>query len=151
MVPSEIVQNQGGMEEDVNLNLLSEPANNLNPGNFTDLICWQKCRDLRIELSLLVKSFPDEEKSRLSDQIIRASRSVTNNIAEGFGRFHYKESLKFYYFSRGSIAEIQDHLMIASEEGYISSDELSQFLNKLTEFSKILNGYIGFVVSKIKS
>lgn len=60
---------------------------------FEDLECWKLGKDLRIELSKLVKSFHNDEKYSLVSQIIRASRSVTNNIAEGYGRFHYKETL----------------------------------------------------------
>ena len=67
---------------------------------FTDLEVWQKSRELRIKISELTKSFPAEEKYRLSDQIIRSSRSIGNNIAEGHGRFHYVDSSKFNNCSR---------------------------------------------------
>jgi len=62
---------------------------------FEDLDVWKKSRDFRIEISDLIKKFPAEEKYRLTDQLIRASRSVTANIAEGHGRFHYLDNLKF--------------------------------------------------------
>ena len=55
--------------------------------NFEYLEVWKECRMLRKDVSLLVKGFPIEEKFRLNDQLIRASRSVTANIAEGHGRF----------------------------------------------------------------
>jgi len=54
---------------------------------FTDLEVWKKSRVIRQDVSKLVKSFPAEEKYRLVDQVIRSSRSVGNNIAEGHGRF----------------------------------------------------------------
>jgi four helix bundle protein len=57
--------------------------------SFTDLEVWKKARILRNNISDLTKSFSAEEKYRLSDQIIRSSRSIGNNIAEGHGRFHY--------------------------------------------------------------
>jgi hypothetical protein len=57
--------------------------------SFEELQCWQACREVRQYISKLVKSYPKDEKYRLVDNMIRASRSTTHNIAEGFGRFHY--------------------------------------------------------------
>jgi four helix bundle protein len=62
---------------------------------FMDLEVWKKSRLLRNDISVLTKSFPSEEKYRLNDQIIRSSRSVGNNIAEGHGRYHYADAAKF--------------------------------------------------------
>jgi len=59
-----------------------------------DLNVWKKCRELKNELTKIAKGLPAEEKFRLTDQIIRASRSITNNIAEGYGRFHYQENIQ---------------------------------------------------------
>ncbi|MGB7841205.1 MAG: four helix bundle protein, partial [Salinimicrobium sp.] len=55
--------------------------------SFEDLNCWKAARKLRIEISDLIKQFPDYEKFELVSQMRRASRSVTHNIAEGYGRF----------------------------------------------------------------
>jgi four helix bundle protein len=57
--------------------------------DFRDLDVWKKCREIRIMIWKLSRKFPEEEKYRLSDQMIRASRSSTANIAEGYGRFHF--------------------------------------------------------------
>ena len=81
--------------------------------SFKDLEVWKKSRALRRELSLLVKTFPAEENYRLTDQLIRAGRSVTANIAEGYGRYHYQENIQFCRQSRGSLTEVQDHLTVA--------------------------------------
>ncbi|NBS53827.1 MAG: four helix bundle protein, partial [Spartobacteria bacterium] len=54
---------------------------------------------------------PKEEKYRLGDQLTRASRSITANIAEGYGRFHYLDSSKFFSNARGSTYEVLDHLI----------------------------------------
>lgn len=58
---------------------------------FEDLGCWKEVQILRKSLKTLCQTLPKNEEYLLKSQIIRASRSVTNNIAEGFGRFHYKE------------------------------------------------------------
>ena len=130
-------------------NLINDPTENYSIGNFKDLICWQKCRELRIQLEKMTLSFPKDEKTRLADQIIRASRSTTNNIAEGFGRFHYKDSIRFYYISRGSLSELLDHLTIAYDNGIIEKSTLLELENLSHEAARILNGYINFINSKI--
>ncbi len=61
----------------------------------SELESWKSARQLRIAISDLVKSFPADEKFRLKDQIIRSSRSIPANIAEGYGRFHYQENIQF--------------------------------------------------------
>ena len=75
-----------------------------------------------------MKKFPSDEKYRLADQIIRSSRSIGNNIAEGHGRFHYADSSKFLINARGSAAETIDHLIIALDHNYIT-DEVLENLN----------------------
>lgn len=87
---------------------------------FEDLNCWKKARSLRIKISSLAKSFPKEEKFVLVSQIVRASRSVTHNIAEGYGRFHYKENAQFCRISRASLYEVLDEAITAYDEKYIS-------------------------------
>jgi four helix bundle protein len=113
--------------------------------SFTDLESWKISRILRNEISELIKTFPPEEKYRLSDQIIRSSRSIGNNIAEGHGRFHYIDSVKFFLNARGSASETIDHLYVALDEGYITT-EIFNKLNKLCEdCSKLINGYINYL------
>ena len=94
---------------------------------FTDLEVWQKARLFRSNISVLVKSFPAEEKYRLGDQIVRSSRSVGNNIAEGHGRFHYIDSARFLINARGSLIETLDHLIIALDEKYITEEDFNKF------------------------
>lgn len=62
---------------------------------FEDLECWQAATEVRRFIMKLVKKFPPEEKYSLANNMTRASRSVTQNIAEGFGRFHYQENVQF--------------------------------------------------------
>lgn len=118
--------------------------------SFEELECWKKATVLRKQLSILVKAFPSEEKYRLCDQIIRASRSVTANIAEGFGRFHYQENIQFCRQSRGSLYELIDHLIVASDEKYITIEQLNDFKKEIHECLAILNGFINYL-SKAKS
>jgi four helix bundle protein len=83
--------------------------------SFTELEVWKQARVIRRYISELVKSFPTEEKYRLTDQIIRSSRSIGNNLAEGHGRFHYQDNIRFCIMALGS-TETLDHLLIAFDE-----------------------------------
>ena len=75
---------------------------NENPyKNFTDLEVWKKAREFKNQIAELIKIFPQEEKYRLADQIIRASRSINSNISEGHGRFTYET--KFTFVSRQEV------------------------------------------------
>lgn len=69
--------------------------------SFEDLDCWKKATELRRSISSMCNGFPKDEKYRITDQMIRCSRSVTNNIAEGYGRYHYQENIQFCRHSRG--------------------------------------------------
>jgi four helix bundle protein len=113
--------------------------------SFEELKCWQKIASLRKKLSALVKAFPTEEKYRLVDQITRASRSATANIAEGYGRFHYQEFIQFCRHSRGSLYEIVDHLIVACDEGLISEQSLKELKAEIHECLAILNGFINYL------
>lgn len=112
---------------------------------FEELDCWKRANTLRVNLSALVKSFPSEEKFRLTDQIIRASRSVTANIAEGYGRFHYQEYTQFCRQSRGSLYELMDHLIVASDERYITGEQLNDYKQQISDCLAVLNGFINYL------
>ncbi len=112
---------------------------------FEDLEIWQLARDFRNKISDLVKKLPSEEKYRLSDQMIRASRSVTANIAEGYGRYHYQENIQFCRQSRGSLFEIIDHLTVALDEGHITDNVLKQLKEDIMVMIRKLNGYIRYL------
>lgn len=109
---------------------------------FEDLEVWKNCRDLRNRLSNMTKQFPVEEKYRLIDQLKRASRSATANIAEGYGRFHYQENIQFCRQSRGSLYEVLDHFICALDEQYIDNETFNESKADLEKCIALLNGYI---------
>ena len=67
---------------------------------FEELEVWKKARELKIEISQLVKTFPPEEKYRLTDQLLRSSRSINAQIAEGHGRRTWPDRLRFSVIAR---------------------------------------------------
>jgi four helix bundle protein len=113
--------------------------------SFTDLEIWKKARVLRNNITGLVKSFPVEEKYRLTDQIIRSSRSIGNKIAEGHGRFHYADAAKFLINARGSASETIDHLYIAMDDKIIDERIFELFKRDREECMKMINGYINYL------
>ena len=116
--------------------------------SFEDLQCWQACREVRIFITELVKSYPREEQYTLVDNMKRAARSTTQNIAEGFGRFHFKENLQFCRISRGSLFELTDDLITSIDEGLISKEDYNLGRNKIANALALLNGYIKYLNSK---
>ena len=125
--------------------------NRQKTSTFEDLAVWQLCRELRKKVSNLVKSFPKNEQYRLVDQMVRASRSVTANIAEGYGRYHYQENIQFCRQARGSLYESLDHFIVALDERYIKQSELEEFRTEIFESVKILNGYIKYLQKEKKN
>lgn len=116
---------------------------------FEDLKVWKCARKLQKKISDLVKSFPQKEQYRLTDQIVRSSRSVARNIAEGYGRYHYQENIQFCRQSRGSLDELLNDLITAFEENYIDHKELKIYRENIDDCQRLLNGYIRYL-SKAK-
>ena len=81
-------------------------------------------------------------KNTIGYQLVRSADSISANIAEGFGRFHYKENLKFCFYSRGSLEETQDWLRKAYKRKLISSDDKEEIKSFLSIFPKKFNAYI---------
>ena len=114
--------------------------------SFEDLECWQAATEVRRFMMKLIKRFPPEEKYSLANDMTRAARSVTHNIAEGFGRFHFQENIQFCRQSRGSLHELVDQLITARDENYISEDEYTKGKQFLDKAMALLNGYINYLL-----
>ena len=112
---------------------------------FEDLQCWQACREVRLFIIDIVKSYPKEEKFSIVDNMKRAARSTTQNIAEGFGRFHYRENMQFCRISRGSLFELIDDLITSKDEGFISHENYQHGRDKISNALALLNGYISYL------
>lgn len=113
--------------------------------SFEDLEVWKKARLLKNEIHDLVKAFPAEEKFRLTDQIIRSSRSINSQIAEGHGRRTFPDRVRFSVIARGSLSETLNHLIDAYDANYITAETLSHFRVKIQEVERLLNGYISYL------
>jgi len=108
-------------------------------------------RNLRNEAYDIVKKLPDKEKYDLGSQMRKAAVSCTANIAEGYGRFHYQENIQFCRFSRGSIYEIQDHLITCLDNQYIKKMEYDAVFILSQNAIKVLDGYIRYLQRQQKN
>ena len=112
---------------------------------FEDLKAWQLAREFRKAVYKISKSFPKSEQYALAPQIRRAAISITANIAEGHGRYHFQENTQFCRISRGSINEVLDHLYAALDEKYINQQTFDKLYEQGREVEKVLNGYISYL------
>lgn len=125
---------------------------NKNIRTFEDMECWKACKELRIFIPKeVVPTLPREERFRLGDQMLRAARSTTANISEGYGRFHYLDNAKFCSNSRGSFWEVLDHLVTAYDEGFINEDILSKGRDLVNTAVKLINGYMNYLKKMAKN
>ena len=78
---------------------------------FEDLECYQLALEVMARVHAFSKTLPADERYDLFSQIRRASKSVTGNIAEGYGRYHYLDSLHYYSIARGELNETLSRLI----------------------------------------
>lgn len=93
---------------------------------FEDLDCYKLALQVVREAYDLAKRLPDYEKYDLARQLRRAASSATLNIAEGYGRYHYLDSLRFYYIARGSLSEALSGFITCQTVGYNSAADLDR-------------------------
>ena len=114
--------------------------------NFESLECWQRCNELKLFLKEnVLRKLPPSERYELFSQILRASRSSTANIAEGWGRFHFKDNIKYLVNARGSVEVIVDHVIDAKSWNYISDETLNEVRSQTTRCMQVINGYIRYL------
>jgi len=116
--------------------------------SFEELDSWKACAEVRRFISKLVKKYPQEEKFRLVDNMMRAARSTTHNIAEGFGRFHFQENIQFCRQSRGSLHELIDQLITSVDEGFITQEDYSTGRTLINNAIGLVNGYINYLIHR---
>ncbi len=112
--------------------------------SYTELVVWQKSRALVSTVYELTKCFPKEELFGLSNQMRRAAVSIPSNIAEGCGRQHTRDTLQFLFIARGSLFEVETQCYLASDQRYISANQLTLVLTAIQECKKLLQGFIRY-------
>ncbi|HTQ39115.1 MAG TPA: four helix bundle protein [Pirellulales bacterium] len=106
---------------------------------------YQAARDFRRKIYGLLSALSNTEKYCLDQQMRRAAVSITNNIAEGHGRWHYQENIQFCRMARGSLEEIIDDLTVCEDQHYRSSAMLIELKQQAYQLISRINGYISYL------
>jgi four helix bundle protein len=112
---------------------------------FESLEAYKVAREFRKEMYAAARKLPDTEKFGLTSQIRRAAVSLTNNIAEGHGRYHYLDQIKFMLQARGSLEKLIDDLNVCIDEKYLPASEVEKLKQDGWRVSQLLGGYIRFL------
>ena len=110
--------------------------------SYQELEVWKKAVDFVVEVYRIIKSFPKVELYSLVSQIQGSSVSIPENIAEGWGRNTKKEYIQFLKIGRGSLFELETHLIISQKLNYINQKNLEDLMLRTQEIGKMLNGLI---------
>jgi four helix bundle protein len=108
---------------------------------FEDLEVYQAAREFRKSMYAVSRRLPDDEKFALVMQIKRAAVSLTNNIAEAHGRYHYRDQVQFVLYSRGSVEELIDDLNVCFDEHYLPTIEVEELKRSGWRVHNLINGY----------
>ncbi|MBU2052004.1 four helix bundle protein [Patescibacteria group bacterium] len=110
--------------------------------DFYQLKAWQENHQLVLSIYKITKDFPKEEKYGIIDQLRRASSSVTANIAEGFGRFHFADKIRFYLQARGSLKETENFIYLSQDLKYLDKETAKKLWQQAKIGEQLLNGLI---------
>ena len=108
--------------------------------SFRDLKVWSLGIEISLTVYRLTQGFPREELYGLTSQLRRCAVSIPSNVAEGYGRDGTKELLRFLSIARGSLAELETQVHIATELGYVSKPATLELAGMLDEESRMLAG-----------
>jgi len=112
---------------------------------FEDLEVYQVAREFRKAMYRVAKDLPEIEKFGLASQVRRAAVSLTNNIAEGHGRYHYLDQIKFTLQSRGSLEELVDDLNICEDQQYLVGKQIIALKEQGWRVRQLIDGYIRYL------
>ena len=110
-----------------------------------DFELYQHARAFRRKAYRLIKQLPHEERYCLDQQMRRAAVSVSNNIAEGHGRWHYQENIHFCRVSRGSVDELIDDFNTCIDEGYGNAELANELRSEAASLIRRINSYIRYL------
>ena len=109
---------------------------------FRDLLVWQKAHALTLALYTTTRSFPRDEQYGLTVQVRRAAASVAANLAEGCGRRTAADFGRFVQIALGSASELEYHLVLAADLGFLTRDRHVELDNCVTEVKRMLTGLV---------
>lgn len=98
----------------------------------------------------IVMDWDNFQKDTIGKQVVRSADSISANIAEGYGRYYYKESKQFFFYSRGSLQETKSWLSKCKRRKIIEKNKADELLNEAEKILAKLNGYIKFIAASPK-
>lgn len=110
--------------------------------NLEDLRIYKEAMRIGEEVWEMVMKWDYFQKDTIGKQLVRSADSVAINISEGFGRYHYKDTKNFSYYSRGSLYETKSWLTKAHNRSLLSATEFNRMINTIETLTKMLNSYI---------
>ena len=114
--------------------------------NLDKLEVWVRAKDFALVIyKEVIPHLPADEKWNLTQQLKRAAQSIPANIAEGHGRYHFLDNVRFCYMARGSLVEVQSHMTLAHDLGYLSDDVYKRMTTLAESIGKQLNNYIAYL------
>ena len=114
--------------------------------NLDKLEVWVRAKDFAVVIyKEAIPHLPASEKYNLADQLKRSASSIPANIAEGHGRYHFLDNVRFCYIARGSLTEVQSHLSLAKELGYLPGNVFQRLTLHAESIGKQLNNYIAYL------
>jgi four helix bundle protein len=119
--------------------------------NFEELDVYKEARAFKKRIYKLSDLLPEEERYRLRFQMRKAGLSMTNCIAEGHGRYTFKDRLHFFVESRGSVEELVDDINDCHDNGYAKAEHLENLRSDAERVHKLINGYIRYLRKEAKS
>ena len=110
--------------------------------HFTDLHSWQEAKKLTVQVYKATERFPGAEQFGLTNQLRRAAVSVSANIAEGFARRTSKDKRGFYQTALASLSEVESHLLIAQELGFVNKETTALLFEHTNRAGRLLTGLL---------
>jgi len=118
--------------------------------NYRDLQVWSKAHSLTLELYRLSRGFPREEVYGITSQLRRSAASIGANLAEGCGRRTSTELARFVRIAMGSASELDYHLLLSRDLGFMNGDDFMRSEAGLTEVRKMLTSFLQSVEEQIE-
>ena len=113
--------------------------------DFRELKVWEKAHRLTLDVYRVTREFPREELYGLTSQIRRAAASIGANIAEGAGKNSRPEFARFLQIALGSASELEYHILLAHDLGYLTADSHEMLFAQVVETKRMLTGFVRYL------
>ena len=107
-----------------------------------DLDAWCEARILAKFVYQIIRNIPKIEQYNIVKHMRECARSIPANIAEGFGRYNYQESMQFYRIARGSLNELKSDCYLSLDNDFVFKEDFEKAMDQIEKVNQLLNGLI---------